>query len=356
MKRIALLTVAVLFAGSSLFAEGFSLHGHVRSGLSFGPTDGKVVKGTRWMGGDYIGGVSRVRLTATYEMNNGGVTARYQKAGSFSKDDWFDSGNIKFVMAYAKFLDGSLIAEAGKLGDNYTTTGGWEDGTFNDDVGVGNGVRLVYMPPVIEGLTVAASASDIFLDKYTDTDSEVVDGDAESGDKKFDEKLFGASAKYATDYFFVTGGVHLGKVYYGSFGLTAVKDLTFVVEAFVNDRGKDRGEGYGDDTNILICPWIEYSGIDRLTLGAYAYIENEEETTVTINPAVMFGLTEKVILGAEVAFYNISTDDDVDSYALITPSVTFAANDSTLFAVYADISTDTDQYQHAIGAGIKYTF
>ena len=350
MKKTLGIAAAALVAGASLFAEGLSVNGFIRSGISIDPK-GETVKTDTWLPGGYFGGGSRLRLNINYDGVNGGATFRYQKSGSFETADWFTSNNIKWAMGYAKFLDGKIIAEAGKLVDTYTSTGGWEDGTFGDNAGAGIGARVVVSP--VEGLFITASASDIYLEKYEADDDKVKDGDASTGDPKFNEKLFGFTAKYATDAFFVTGGVHLAKSYYASFGLTAVDNLTLVVEAFINDTADE------DDPVTTLYPWVEYTGIENLTLAALGAITIVDgSTSIAITPAVSYALTDVISLAAEstITIPDKDIDHTDDTYAVITPSVTFAASKKASATVFASLSTDTDQAKHSFGAGVKYAF
>lgn len=348
MKKTLGIAAAALIAGASLFAEGLSVNGFIRSGISINPK-GETVKTDTWLPGDYFGGGSHLRLNIKYDGDKGGATFRYQKDGSFASSDWFNAGNIKWAMGYAKFLDGKIIAEAGKLVDTYTSTGGWEDGTFGDNAGAGIGARVVISP--VEGLFITASASDLYLEKYKAADDEVKDRDAKEGDLKFNEKLFGFTAKYANDAFFVTGGVHLAKSYYASFGLTAVDNLTLVVEAFINDTADV------DDPETKLYPWVEYTGIENLTLAALGAITIVDgSTSIAIVPAVSYALTDVISLAAESTITIPDTDEVEDTYAVITPSVTFAASKKASATVFASLSTDTDQKKHSFGAGVKYAF
>ena len=355
MKKTLGIAAAALVAGASLFAEGLSVNGYIRSGISIDPK-GETVKTGTWLPGDYFGGGSRLRLNINYDGVNGGATFRYQKDKSFATNNWFDNGNIKWAMGYAKFLDGKIIAEAGKLVDTYTSTGGWEDTTFGDSEGAGIGARVVVSP--VEGLFITASASDIYLENYEADDNKVKDGDAREGDLKFNEKLFGFTAKYATDAFFVTGGVHLAKSYYASFGLTAVDNLTLVVEAFIDDTDDNKiGDVVVDDTIINLYPWVEYTGIENLTLAALGAITIvDDSTTINITPAVSYALTDVISLAAESTITIPDADDADDTYAVITPSVTFAASKKASATVFASLSTDTDSAKHSFGAGVKYAF
>ena len=78
MKKTLGIAAAALVAGASLFAEGFSVDGFIRSGISIDPK-GETVKTDTWLPGGYFGGGSRLRLNINYDGVNGGATFRYQK-------------------------------------------------------------------------------------------------------------------------------------------------------------------------------------------------------------------------------------------------------------------------------------
>ena len=386
MKKISVLAAALAIgAVSFVSAEGFKFSGYVRSGASVN-TKGETFDNATWQAGDFFGGSSRVRMNLDWSNANGGATLRYQKSGSFADDDWFDSDNIKYAMAYANFLDGKVIVEGGKLLDRYTTTGGWEDGTFGDDLGAGLGARLVLNP--FEGLYLAASATETYAENYVETDSKVKDGDASKGDLKFNENLVGFSAKYSTDAFFVSAGAHLAKVFYGSLGFTGVENLTVAFEAFADYRdtykyneGIDDGEKYsyasktevdGKYTdNILLVPYVEYTGIENLDIGFFGYIYSADDacfkasvadkkypTFAELVPAVSYQLSDIVKLACEANIF-IPKDvdgDDSDSYTVVVPSVTFLAGEKASVNVWASISSDTDYSANSFGAGVKYNF
>ena len=349
MKKVAL-TLASFVLGTSLFAEGLSVSGYLRGGFTDTTAAPKYTTDT-WLDGDYFGGSSRIRVNIDYEKDFGGVTFRYQDTGM---SDFFDESTVAYAMAYANFLDGKIIAEGGVLTDRFTSSAGWEDTSFDG----GKGVRLVVAP--VEGLYLTAQAADNFAETYANTDKEVIEGDAETGDIKFNEKLLAFTAKYGNDDFFVTGGAAVAKKFYGSLGYTGVKGLTLVAEGIYDST--DATKAYYDDNALTtIVLWAEYTGVENLTLGIDSYInltkdDNDDSLTfVTINPAVSYNFT-KVISAALDATVNISSDDDVDTYATITPSLTFNASEKASATLYGTISTDTDQASHRIGAGVKYAF
>ncbi|MDY2844492.1 MAG: hypothetical protein SOT81_11015 [Treponema sp.] len=134
MKKISVLAAALAIgAVSFVSAEGFKFSGYVRSGASVN-TKGETFDNATWQAGDFFGGSSRVRMNLDWSNANGGATLRYQKSGAFADDDWFDSDNIKYAMAYETSLmeKSSLRAEncltatqqqaAGKTAHSATTS------------------------------------------------------------------------------------------------------------------------------------------------------------------------------------------------------------------------------------------
>lgn len=377
MKKTLL--IAAVFAGAALVsAQDVSVSGYLRTGVE-AFSKGENFKTNSDADGDYFGysGGSKLQLNVDWTKDFGGASVRYQKAGSFADSDWFDAGNVKYAFAYANFFDSKIIVEGGKLKDRFTTTGGWEDGTFGDGLGAGNGARLVLNP--VEGLYIAGSISDIFADSYVATDSKVTDGDAKDGDIKFNHDLFGISAKYSTDTFFVTAGAHAAKVYYGSIGFTGVKGLFASLEAFADYRDysyKTEGETTtkteldGNATNnVFLVPFVQYTGIEKLTLGVFSYIWAADEKYYGTNktylaevaPGVSYAVTDIVTLAVEANIWvPYSWDEDkygekLDSYATFIPSVWFNAGNAVVH-VFGTISTDTDVKSHAAGACVKFTF
>lgn len=368
MKKIIASLVAAALLSFAAFAddEGLKVSGYLRAGAT-DTTEGSVYTTSTWMHGDYFGGATRLRVNVDYSKAFGGLTFRYQQTKTLN--DFFNKDNLKWAMGYANFADGQVIAEAGVLTDRFTRTGGWED----DGIGYGNGARLVFVPQAVAGLTVVAQASDEFADKYTEADDKVKDKKANKDDIKFDKKVLGFSAKYEKEAFFVTGGAALAGKYYGSVGITSVENLSFVVEAFC-DKTADSDE----KDNTMICAWAEYTGVEKVTLGlvVYAYVADDAfffakatdqkdpsyPTFVSINPAVAYDLNDLVQLSAEATVYlPKSWDEDkygkkLDSYATISPAVTFKASDKATATVSGLISTNKDYAKHAFTAGVCYKF
>lgn len=371
MKKIIASLVAASLLSFAAFAEeneGLSVKGYLRAGMS-DTIENSVYSTNKWMQGGYFGGGTRLRVNIDYTKAFGGVTFRYQVDPTFETEsvtnqkgkvvgsvrksslDFFKESNVKWAMGYANLLDGQVIAEAGIISDRFTKTGGWEDTGIDG----GKGFRVVVVPKAVAGLTVAAQATDKYADKYAADDDKVKDGKAVEGDIKFDEKILGFSAKYEAKPFFVTAGAALAGYYYGSVGLTAIENLTLVGEVFHNATDANKAEN-GDNATTMLVAWAEYTGIEKVLAGAYSYINLcDGEYSIEITPAVSYDVNSLLKVSGEASIY-LSSDDKADTYATISPAVTFKASDKATATVSALISTDTDQAKHAASAGVRYNF
>lgn len=348
MKKILAVAMAAL-VGVLAFAEddeGLYVGGYIRAGIADNVSD-TVFTTSEWMGGGYFGGHSRLRLNIDYSKQAGGVTFRFEE-NKFN-DNFFELGNIKWLMGYANFCDGQIIAEGGILKDRFTNTDGWEDMAIDG----GRGARVVFAPSFVEGLFLTAQISDVFASYYDHNDSD------KSGLPKFNADLFGFSAKYATDPFYVTGGLSLAGYFYAGFGLTAVENLIVTVETSFDDTDGTKSDPYSGSINgepvLQFVAWAEYTGIERLLLGAYSYLSLSDGKIAygEVTPAISFDLNDLLTLSAETSLYFA---DGMDTYVLITPAVTFNASKNASATVYTQISTDTDQTPHTVGAGVRYNF
>ena len=386
MKKIIASLVAASLLSFAAFAEeneGLSVKGYLRAGMS-DTIENSVYSTNKWVQGGYFGGGTRLRVNIDYTKAFGGVTFRYQvdpvfdtesveidkkstentgdvntstsEKGGATKDvrksslDFFKESNVKWAMGYANLLDGQVIAEAGIISDRFTKTGGWEDTGIDG----GKGFRVVVVPKAVAGLTVAAQATDKYADKYAEDDDKVKDEKALEGDVKFDEKILGFSAKYEAKPFFVTAGAALAGYYYGSVGLTAIENLTLVGEVFYSST--DATKKANENVETMLVAWAEYTGIEKVLAGAYSYIKlYDDDYSIEITPAVSYDVNSLLKVSGEASIY-LSSDDKKDTYATISPAVTFKASDKATATVSALISTDTDQAKHAASAGVRYNF
>lgn len=119
--------------------------------------------------------------------------------------------------------------------------------------------------------------------------------------------------------------------------------------------------------NILLVPYVEYTGIENLDIGFFGYIYSADDayfkaqdypTFAELVPAVSYQLSDIVKLACEANIF-IPKDvdgDDSDSYTVVVPSVTFLAGEKASVNVWASISSDTDYSANSFGAGVKYNF
>ena len=118
-KNVIKSLTAVVFSTAILASASaeLSVAGHVRAGATVN-TESESIDTSTWMGGNYFGGEARSRIEISYDENFGGATFRYTN-NDFENflDSFLDSTCIDWAMAYANFLDGKVIAEAGKITD-----------------------------------------------------------------------------------------------------------------------------------------------------------------------------------------------------------------------------------------------
>lgn len=384
MKKILATAAAAVLAAATLSAgDGLKVSGFVRGGLSDDITDSvadanhskadDVNIGTKWVNGDHWGAKSAGRFQATYDGDNGGVDFRFQH--NLTSSDSFGMGDVKFAQAWASFFDNVIIVEGGKLFDKYTTA--------DDDIGYGFdgvngdynalGVRLVLHP--IEQLYITVAGSSFNPAFYSYTDEEIAKDETKKrrqGNEKFDANLFSATAKFENDTFAIAGGAHFSGIFYGSFSLKAVENLSFAV-GFKSDYSnwKEGNKIEGDEakkaahyTQADVA--LEYEA-DPVLFGVvgYAwfaddsYIDGENKYAIsTVNPYVQFTLSDITALRVESTLYISRDTDKKDHYATVTPSVVFNASKNADVNVWLTISSKTDEgyAHHATGVGVRYKF
>ncbi len=377
MKKILATAAAAVLAAATLSAgEGLKVSGFVRGGLSDDITDSvadashseanDTVIGKSWVGGNNWGGVSRIRFNTTYDGDMGGVDFRFQ---SDLTSAYFTNPNVKWAMAYAKFFDGAIEVEGGKLHDRYTAADDDNGAVFNSVMGA----RLVVHP--IDSLYVTFMGSDKNPAFYSYTAEEIAKDAKKArrqGNEKFDANLFSATARFENDAFAIVGGAHFSGLFYGSFSLKAIENLTFAV-GFESNYSKWHKGNEVEDSDAkkayqftLVDATVEYNA-DPVLFGvvAYAYFaddlyfQNTDDNTPyrsTLTPYVQYKLSDIVALRAEATTYISYDTDKVDNYTTVTPSVVFNASEKADVNVWLTISSDTDQEHHATGVGVRYNF
>lgn len=386
MKKFACVAAVAALLSASAFAE-LKVSGFIRGGINGDCEDNYVndpsVKNT-WVGGYYFGGNQRLRLNFDYEAENGGISARFQN-DDFS--NWFENSNskVKWAMGYAKFFDGKVIAEAGKLYDAYTSTGGDLDYSFSATAETAYGVRLVVNP--IEGLYVTASATNLNPDTYDYSEVDQANSAKKArrqGKIKPNHTLGAVSAKYGNDTFFVVGGFHGQGLSYAGVGFTGIENLTLIAEGKMDLTY--HGQNHKAHQYGIIVGNLEYAPNDNITLGciSYSYIARkhqffaeggtEEEDASgyqhMIVPYVSFKVTELLELRGESSFYIADRWDEDDygtrlrNYFTVTPSVVLNASKKANVTAWATIYSRDDKLNYSktdlghtsAGVGVCYKF
>ncbi|MDO4506759.1 MAG: hypothetical protein Q4B64_07400 [Spirochaetales bacterium] len=350
MKKIILAAVACVAMGFA-FAEGsaWDVNGYFRSGIE-GNTEGKNVKTKTFKDGKYYGnGTSRARLNINFTQEEYGFKFRYQNEkfgwenqSATDKNNWFNSSNISYMFGYAKFCDGKIVAEAGKLMDFYTQS----EARFEYQAIGDYGVRAVVVP--VDGLFLSAAATTYRAETYAADDDEVVDRKATVGNIKFNEKLLTLSAKYKHEKFTVAGGYNLAGEAYGFFALKAVPNLKFNVEARYWDKdisgkldGDDKATSYTEAWELVN---YNFKGMG-LPLEAGVYFHQtlvKDDNVIEFYPHLSYAINDVVSPEFEVGIIQYSNGDkhkdkDGEKQTMsfnVTPSVKFTAGKRATVKVY----------------------
>ena len=366
MKKIITLAAAAVVAGFA-FAEGWSVGGYFRSGAEAN-TDAKDFETKTFKDGCPYGIYgnmnSRVRLNVNYTQEDYGFKFRYQCTGfgvnNSNADVWFNDGNLKYMYGYAKFLDGKIIGEAGKLSDSYTDGEGIQGFSAMD----GYGLRALLVP--VEGLYLSAAGTTYRAEKYKETDKKVVDNKAKEGDIKANEKLITLSAKYKNDAITVAGGYNFAGEAYGYFDLKTVPNLTFNVEVNYLDKDiSDSKNNKGKDiANTTIWEQVGYNFAETgIPLEAGIYCGQrivEDDNVFEFYPYLSYELNEFVTPQLEVGIIKYADkdriDNDGDDYSTtysITPTLKLTPCKNTTVRVYYNYDKEE---KHAVGTTLKVTF
>lgn len=359
MKKILFAVVAFAVAGFA-FAEGWDINGYFRSGIE-GNFDAKDVETKGYKDGQYYGnGRSRARINVNFDQENYGFKFRYQCDGfGLNRDDlsgkevWFTQDNIKYMMGYAKFLDGKVIAEAGKLMDYYTHS----EARYEFSALGGYGVRAIVVP--VQGLFVGLGASTYRAEKYKDGDDELSDGKVKIGDVKLNEKILTVSAKYKHEMFAVAGGYNLAGEAYGYFALTAVPNLKFNIEAkYLKDEISGKKDKDGKNSS-LIEAWellnYNFKGLGvPLEAGVYCHqIIVTDNNSIEFYPHLSYAITKVVSPEFEVGIKRVTKNGNSETTYNVTPSVKFSVGRGANVKIYYNYDKDD---KHAVGSTFRVNF
>ena len=357
MKK-SILAAGLAFAAMAMsFAEGWDVNGYFRTGVE-GNFDAKDAETKVFKDGQYYGnGKSRARLNVDYTEEDYGFRFRYQCDGfgveSAHKETWFTQGNLKYMMGYAKFMDGKIIAEAGKLMDFYTHS---EARYEYQSIG-GYGVRAVFVP--VDGLFLGVGASTYRAEKYVEGDDEVKDGKAAVGSFKLNEKVLTVSAKYKHELFTIAGGYNLAGEAYGFFGLKAVPNLKFNIEAkFLKDEISGKTDKSGAKTTYTEA-WellnYNFKGLGLpLETGVYCHqIIVKDNKSIEFYPHMSYAITNSITPEFEVGIKMIEKNGESETTYDVTPSIKFTAGKRATVKVYYNYDKDA---KSAAGATLRVNF
>ncbi len=379
MKKFSVLAAALAIgAVSFVSAEGFKISGYVRAGWANtidaldtnGDDDGDTASaGTdTWLAGDYFGGSTRSRLNLSWsnKEESAGAFVRLQYTGA--AEDFDVAGTTKYAFGWVNPFEGKLTVAAGKIMDNYIGSDGWEGFSVLD----GKSGFFAGLNPV-EGLTIGggavvdyllpASSETVYTLDETSSTATTVATTKTSGHRASKRAAY-FGAKYSTDAFTADAGYALAGEFYANLNITAVENLLLAFEAkHDTDDILDEGTSYDTCENTFV-EQIEYTGIDKLLAGvvSYQYLNDHDisaddsNTTVTVTPYVRYELSDVIAASAEATVHFFDYDDAPDTYATIVPAVYFKVADGAEAHVFGQISTDTDQANHMVGAGVKYSF
>lgn len=385
MKKIIIAAAVALTALTASFAEGWTLKGYARAGAE-GNFDAKDLETSLYKDGKYYGnGKSRVQMNMDYNQQYYGFNFRYQVDGfgfqnttvkdattgvvteEKASEVWFTQTNLKYVMAYAKFIDEMVIVEVGKLGDNYTASEGRE--AFNIcsySSQQSFGVRTIINP--IEGLYFAVGASSYRADRFEEDDDSVKDKKVKLGDLELNQKVLGFSTKYKNKNFCVAGGYNLGGEGFGYLGLSAVPNLKFYIEGrYIDKEVSGKTDKNGDKTSHtvlsenLLYNFTEPTGVP-LETGIMMYQTIlKDNSQFEFYPYLSYGFTKSIFGEFEVGVikymepskHKDREGDDQSVVFNVTPSVKFKAGPKATVKVYYNYDKLD---KHAAGCTARINF
>lgn len=386
MKKISVFAASVLFAAASLVsAEGFKLNGYIRAGWSStldaldtdkdGDGEAAEASTAAWLAGDYFGGSTRSRLNLSWSNKDesAGAYVRFQYTGAAEEWDVVSKEATKYVYGWVKPFDGLITVAAGKLKDDWIGSDGWEGFSVID----GKSGFFAGLNPV-EGLTIGGGAVvDYLLDedisKKAENKSWVFDEETGTYVKDYavtttshhrtSKRAAYFGAKYTSDVFTADAGYALAGEFYANVNVTPVDGLLLAFEyKHDTDDILDEETSYDSAENTFV-EQIEYTGIDKLTLGVESYqyindhtIADDSNVTVTITPALRYEITDVVAASIEGTIHLYSYDKSPDTYTTVVPAVYLKVADGAEANVFAKISSDTDQEKNQIGTGIIFNF
>lgn len=371
MKKVAL-ALAGLALGASVFAEGFKLDGVVRSGWYMaqddvynGDTEKKTASANfdQFLIGDNFGGTTRTRLNFSWA-SEGDVAGAYVRFNA----DQADYSDLAIGTAYAwiKAFDGKFLMQAGSQEDNYIGTPGKEGFCVMGGKGFFAGVAP------IEGLVIGGGAQ---TDKLAKPETGNDAGKYIAGK---DGIYFGAkySNKDINNLSVAAGYLLAGKLNAGV-SVNPIEKLNVSLEW--ENQSKDYLDNFGGTENTFVES-VEYTGVENLTVGLYAYewlnsrktLKNgtnaeyattEDNLSVKVVPYARYEINDNFAASLEADIFINSWDEDkvggkdsTKTASVIVPAFYVKAAKGAEANVFAAISTDKDITPHKFGTGLKFEF
>lgn len=351
MKKSVITAGAVFIISALAFADGFSVSGYVRAGLSSTFEKNPSLSTAKWLGGIYFNGDSpatRGRINVNFDGSNDngtyGAFLRLQYTGTdASASASWGYGGVSYANTYAGFLGNKITIAAGKLNDKWIGSSGFEGFSVLD----GKSGAAVTVSPVT-GLNITGAG----IIDY----SENADGSYEATGNTF---LGGV--KYTADTFAASvSGAGYG-LFTADFKYTAVKNLIVSVEGEYETA--DGRENLGGGQELLSDVWIQYTGIDKWTFGVLSFqyfnrtdVDADNDFTLKIIPAAAYQINDVVSLSVEGTYTKPVYDDAPDGYATIVPAIKLSADKTASASIWASISTDNDQEKSSVGLGVIKSF
>lgn len=308
MKKLFAVLLALLVVGGAAFAQdapALKLSGAIYGGLVYSYTDAtdtNAVQWSRWYNGSLD--ALRVRVNGSYTNGNAGIAFRLQTNNP--------STAPTYARAYgwAKFFDGMLKVNVGKLGD-YTWATVGDNGYGNFDGAFG--MQFQVMP--IDGLNLGAFIPVAIPSTVTlgDTFKDIAIGAAYTLEGVADFQA-GFNMNVATD----TNAAWFG------FNVTAVENVTAILEASLTDLGNDVTGAtdlwwkFGYVMDALEVTLVATQGLTAVTTDAAA---------LGFTPGVAYTL-DPVVVGAGFTYtLNDGNVDGTNTWS-IDPYVTIPVSNS----------------------------
>jgi hypothetical protein len=344
MNKNTTAAAAALLISAAAFADGFSVNGYVRAGLSSTFESTPALSTAKWYSGTYFSGDStgtRGRINIAWDGKNDtgnsyGAFCRLQADGSVESWTTTTTG-IKYADAYTGLFGNMVTVAAGKIKDNWIATSGFKGFSVLDGK---SGAAVILTP--LAGLNLVGGA----VIDYASS----MNGNTFLGGVRYKNDMVNVSAAFA-GYGLFTGNL----AYTGTKNLLVVIETTFDTDHGLNDILKDQ--------RMFSTEQVQYTGVENWTFGVYARewlnkvkISGDNDFTLALTPAAAYQLNSIVKLSAE-GTYNMPVYDNAKAaYMTIVPAVTLSADKAASVYIWGSVSTDQNQEPSCAGIGVKRDF